>query len=63
MTTRFKSKDTSELDLVAIAAYMQRGGQILNCNTSHAKNSNQLGRSKVLYKSNSLKVRMRGRIG
>jgi len=62
MNARFQAKDTSEL-YTAMAAYLANGGSITDCNTVRAKNSAQLGRSKVLYKSGSLKCSMKARVG
>jgi hypothetical protein len=60
MNARFSAKDTSTLQS-AIAAYLNCGGVITDCNTTIARNSAQLGRGKRLHKSDSMRSRMRGR--
>lgn len=62
MNARFASRNTSDLQSY-IQAYLASGGQISDCNTVRARNSAQLGRSKVLYKSGSLKCSMKARVG
>jgi hypothetical protein len=62
MNTRFAAKDTTNLQS-AIAAYLARGGMVSDCNTAKATNSAQLGRYKMLYKSNSRRAALRGYAG